>query len=212
MHLALPLHVKEKAPGLIGSVLLIALCLALAWQSADLLRLVRGPLPEQHPEGATNLTPANQALIAQLFGSPSRGDTGPAPATNLQLTLLGSFVHSDAKRSSALIQRQGEPAQRYAVGSEIAPGVRLDAVYADRVELLRNGRRESLTFPRANSGQYSAYAPPAAPTEDALDQLDQLQQDNVEDLRQRMQTLREHMQATGEPEPDTPTDQPQESD
>lgn len=212
MHLALPLRLKEKAPGLIGILLLIALCLALAWQSADLLRLVRGPLPEQRHEGATNITPTDLTLIAQLFGSPSRGDAGPPPATNLQLTLLGSFVHSDARSSSALIQRQGESAQRYAIGSEVAPGVRLGAVYADHVELLRNGRRESLAFPRASSGQYSAYTPPAAPTEDALDQLDQLQQDNVEDLRQRMQMLREQMEATGEPEPDTPNDQPQESD
>jgi general secretion pathway protein C len=95
---------------------------------------------------------------------------------------------------------------------DVDNGVRLDAVYTDRVELVRNGRRESLTFPRPSSGQYS-YTPlveSAAP--DSLQQLDRLDQDNLEQLRQRMQTLREQMEASGTQPVETPSDQPMESD
>ena len=82
----------------------------------------------------------------------------------------------------------------------------------DRVELLRNGRRESLTFPRQQSGQYS-YTPPAENSpDDSLQQLDQLDQDNLEQLRQRMQELREQMEASGTPPEETPAEQPMESD
>ncbi|MFN3770206.1 MAG: type II secretion system protein N [Ectopseudomonas guguanensis] len=209
---ALSLRLKENAPSLIGMLVLILSSVSLAWQSAELLRLVRGPL--QSPPGQTASLPEQraQAPIAQLFGTPSQADSGPPPATNLQLTLLGSFVHNDPQRSSALIQRQGQSAQRYAIGMDVDNGVRLDAVYADRVELLRNGRRESLTFPRQQSGQYSYTPPVEVGGDDSLQQLDQLEQDNLEQLRQRMQELREQMEASGTLPEETPADQPMESD
>ena len=210
---ALSQRLKDKAPSLLGMLVLIALSIGLAWQAADLLRLVRGPVVQPQSQTATPLEQPNQAPVAQLFGTPRQAENGPPPATNLQLTLLGSFVHSDPQRSSALIQRQGQNAQRYAVGMEVDSGVRHDAVYADRVELLRNGRRESLAFPRQHSGQYNVYTPPAAPVaEEAVEELDQLEQDNLEELRQRMQMLREQMEASGAVAEDPPTDQPMESD
>lgn len=223
--MALLTRLKDSAPTLIGASLLFVMSIALAWQSADLLRLLRGPLPT--PDSASGSTPVqtSSAPIAQIFGTAQRAESGPPPATNLQLTLLGSFVHSDPQRSSALIQRQGQPAQRYGLGSEVGNGVRLEAIYADRVELLRNGRRESLSFPRHSSIQYSAPVMPDTTADGTLDQLEQLQQDNTEELRQRMQTLREQMEAggaepetgttepeTGAAEPQAPTDQPMESD
>ncbi len=211
MHLALPLRLKDNAPSVLGMLVLIALSVSLAWQSAELLRLVRGPALQPPSQAASPLEQPSQAPLAQLFGSAKQADSGPPPATNLQLTLLGSFVHSDPQRSSALIQRQGQSAQRYAVGMEVDNGVRLDAVYADRVELLRNGRRESLAFPRQQSGQY-VYTPPAETADAALDQLDQLEQDNLEQLRQRMQALREQMEAAGTLPEEMPSDQPMESE
>lgn len=208
---ALPQRLKDNAPSVLGMLVLIALSISLAWQSAELLRLVRAPATSPSSQAANPLEQRAQAPIAQLFGTPRPAEEGPPPATNLQLTLLGSFVHSDPQRSSAVIQRQGQSVQRYTVGAEVDNGVRLDAVYADRVELLRNGRRESLAFPRQQSGQYNYY-PPVEPSDDSLDQLDQLQQGDLEQLRQRMQTLREQMEAAGTLPADTAPDQPMESD
>ena len=209
---ALSQRIKDNAPSLIGMLVLIALSVSLAWQSAELLRLVRGPVQQPLSQTAPNLQQRTQAPIAQLFGSPREADSGPPPATNLQLTLLGSFVHSDPQRSSAVVQRQGQSAQRYTVGMEVDSGVRLDAVYADRVELLRNGRRESLAFPRQQSGQYSVYTPAEETINDPVEQLDQLDQNNLEQLRQRMQDLREQMEASGTLPEETPADQLMESD
>ena len=203
-------RLQANASKVLAIGLLATMSIAIAWQSAELWRLVRSPANAPVEAAVISQAQTSPAPIAQLFGSPAHTDTTSLPATNLQLTLLGSFVNSDAQHSSAVLQRQGEPAQRYTVGSEVSPGVRLDAVHADHVELLRNGRRESLAFPRASNAQYSAYTPPAEPAENTLDQLDQLQQDNVEDLRQRMQALRAQMEASGEA--DTAPDQPQESE
>ena len=209
---ALSQRIKDNAPSLIGMLVLIALSVSLAWQSAELLRLVRGPVQQPLSQTAPDLQQRAQAPIAQLFGSPRQADSGPLPATNLQLTLLGSFVHSDPQRSSAVLQRQGQSAQRYTVGMDVDSGVRLDAVYADHVELLRNGRRESLAFPRQQSGQYSLYTPAQETIDDPVEQLDQLDQNNLEQLRQRMQDLREQMEASGTLPEETPADQPMESD
>jgi general secretion pathway protein C len=209
---ALPQRIKDNAPSLIGMLVLLILSVSLAWQSAELLRLVRSPIAQSLSQTAPNLEQRAQAPIAQLFGTPRQDDSGPPPATNLQLTLLGSFVHSDPQRSSAVVQRQGQSAQRYTVGMDVDNGVRLDAVYADRVELLRNGRRESLAFPRQQSGQYSLYTPPDETIDDPVEQLDQLDQNNLEQLRQRMQDVREQMEASGTLPEETPADQPMESD
>lgn len=206
---ALSQRLKDNAPSLIGMLALTALSVSLAWQSAELLRLVRGSAQQAPSQSAPSPEQRAQAPIDQLFGTPRQADSGPPPATNLQLTLLGSFVHSDPQRSSAMIQRQGQSAQRFAVGADVDNGVRLDAVYADRVELVRNGRRESLTFPRPSSSQYS-YTPPIETA--APDSLQQLDQDNLEQLRQRMQALREQMEASGTQPVETPPDQPMESD
>jgi general secretion pathway protein C len=74
----------------------------------------------------------------------------------------------------------------------------LHAVAADRVELMRNGRRESLSFPlerSANSGLQSNTPDAMA---DPLEQLSDLQNDDLNQLRERMNALRDQMQAADE--------------
>ncbi len=201
------------APTLAGVVVVLAMSIALAWQTADWLRFLRAPAPDSAPNSAQRQAPVSSQHLAPLFGASSLDDAPPAPATNLRLTLLGSFVHADPKRSSAIIRHEGSQAQRYQVGSEMPDGIRLHAVYADRVEVERNGRRESLNFPRSQSSdQAMAYSPSETST-DALDQLDELEADNLEQLRERMDALRQQMDATGAAPTDAePTDQPTESD
>ncbi|MCY1521371.1 Type II secretion system protein N [compost metagenome] len=199
---------QQHATTLVGVAVILAMSISLSWQTADWLRLLRAPASASTPNADQQPSATAGQHLDQLFGSNPGNDASP-PATNLQLTLLGSFVHADPKRSSAIIRREGSEAQRYAIDSEVASGVRLDAVYADRVELLRNGRRESLTFPRSQS--IDVYVPETA-TEN-LDQLNQLEADNLAQLRERMEALRQQMEAAGTlPENAEPTDQPTESD
>ncbi|UTW07388.1 type II secretion system protein N [Pseudomonas benzenivorans] len=193
---------------LVGIAMVLAMSVSLAWQTADWLRLLRTPATLESPDPGLPRATALSPGLEQLFGSGAVDDSAPPPATNLRLTLLGSFVHSDPQRSSAIIRENGSEAQRYQIDSEVANGVRLHAIYADRVELLRNGRRESLTFPQSQSAGDGLNYIPYETDPGNLDQLDELEAGNLEQLRERMDSLREQMEAAGTLPPDAePTDQ-----
>lgn len=203
---------EQHATTLVGLALILAMSVSLAWQTADWLRLLRTPATIGNPAPSAPVAASANPQISQLFGSSAQATDAAAPATNLRLTLLGSFVHADPKRSSAIIRSEGNSAQRFTVDSEVASGVRLHAVAADHVELLRNGRRESLSFPLSSatsSLQSNANDIPADP----LEQLSEMEADNLTQLRERMDALRQQMEAAGSVPADAePTEQPTEND
>ncbi|AYC33518.1 general secretion pathway protein GspN [Pseudomonas cavernae] len=219
---SIPRWLQLHAPTVVGAALILAMSISLAWQTADWIRLLRAPVQVSSNAPQTALTPPALERLAPLFGpSPTSDTSATPPATNLRLTLLGSFVNADPKRSSAIIQRDGSKPQRYNVGIEVDQGVRLHAVYRDRVELERNGRLETLPFPtRTLSGSnpsavVPAPAPAPAPAEDSADQLSELQDEDLQQLRERMNALRQQMEAAGTLPPDqesAPTEQPTESE
>jgi len=181
---------------------------SLAWQTAHWLRLLREPVTVTGSEGSRPHSRALDPQLGQLFGASQAGGDAPAPATSLRLTLLGSFVHADPARSSAIIRSEGSSARRYLIDEEISSGVRLQAVAADHVQLLRNGRRESLSFPQASSDSHFA----ATYAQDNLQQLRDLEDDNMTQLRERMEALRQQMQASGTlPGDADPSEQPMET-
>lgn len=189
-------RLSANAPILTSGCLLAVFGVSITLQGAELLRLVRTPATLSTNAAIPTVTPRSEASTSQLFGVHQPADSGPPPATNLQLTLLGSFVHRDSQRSSALIRRQGYPEQRYTTGDEIDNGVRLDAVHADRVELLRNGRRESLAFPEQKTSPHHARFALVSQSENSLQQLSQLQQRDMQNLHERILALREQMGKT----------------
>jgi general secretion pathway protein C len=203
---------QRQAPTLVGLALVTAMSVSLAWQSADWLRLLRVPVAATSNSANEVPLTAQSADIGQLFGTSSAANNGLAPSTNLRLTLLGSFVHADPQRSSAIISSEGSPAQRYVIDSEISSGVRLHSVAADRVELLRNGRRESLSFPHVSSTVSSQQGSSQQSMADPLDQLSEMESDDLSQLRERMDALRQQMQDSGSlPAPAEPTEQPTEN-
>lgn len=203
---------QRHATTLVGLALVTAMSVSLAWQSADWLRLLRTPAKTTETSAHSTQTAAQPTEIGQLFGTSSVANDSPAPNTTLRLTLLGSFVHADPQRSSAIIRSEGSSAQRYTINSEISSGVRLHAVAADRVELLRNGRRESLSFPISNSATSSLQSSTSEVAADPLEQLSELESDDLVQLRERMDALRQQMQASGSvPNSPEPTEQPTEN-
>ena len=202
---------QRQATSLAGIVLILAMSISLAWQSADWLRLLRAPVAASSNSASEAPVAAVNPEIGQLFGTSSAATDGPAPSTNLRLTLLGSFVHADPQRSTAIILSEGSTAQRYSVNSEISSGVRLHSVAADRVELMRNGRRESLSFPLNSSTAGSLQSNTQDATADPLEQLSEMESDDLSQLRERMDALRQQMQDSGSlPETAEPTEQPME--
>jgi general secretion pathway protein C len=206
---AIPFRLRQHAPALLAIALILAMSVSLAWQTAHWLRLLREPVTVTRSEGNRPHSRALDPQLGQLFGASQANEAAPAPATSLRLTLLGSFVHADPARSSAIIRSEGSSARRYLIDEEISSGVRLHAVAADHVQLLRNGRRESLSFPHASKDASFA----ATHAQDNLQQLRDLEDDNMTQLRERMEALRQQMQASGTlPGDAEPSEQPTEND
>ncbi|HET7315521.1 type II secretion system protein GspC [Salinisphaera sp.] len=90
---------------------------------------------------------------AHLFGEPKAEDAAAkrekqikAPETHLNLELTGIVSDSRDQRSRALIKDPKGKQHSYRVGQQIISGVKLYAVYADRVILDRSGHYETLTL------------------------------------------------------------------
>ncbi len=186
---------------IISTVIVVLFGLYLTGQINDWRQLMR-PSQQSIEE---NSQPAGVApdmqRIANLFGSP-QAQSFTAGAANSDLTLLGSFVHADPARSTAIIQVSGATPQLYRVDEELEPGVRLKGVHPDRVEIQRNGRIESLLFPSTRSvtampDNLPDYSEPAD-----LNQPDP----QAELLQQQMEALRLQMEG-GSPPVSMPTDE-----
>jgi general secretion pathway protein C len=201
---------QQHGTALSGAVLVLVMSISLAWQTADWLRLLRTPaLPPSVQTAQQTVVPPSHSL-AQLFGGNTSDSATAARPTSLRLILLGSFVHADPARSSAIIGSADQPPQRFSIGSEINPGVHLDAVHANHVELLRSGRRETLAFPRSRPDQSNETS--AQPATNSPSQLDELENHDLTQLRERMDALHQQMEASGSVPSDTePSDQTTES-
>lgn len=210
-----------RAPNILATLIIALICISLAWQSLTWQRLLQRPAANANanagntnPAVSGNRTPTS---LLPLFASPVEADSqATAPSTNLRLSLLGSFVHADPARSSAIIVLEGSKAKGYRVGAQLSDGVILHAVYRDHVELKRNGRLESLAFKRpppvtrAAQQNPNPNPNPSMPDYNAA-QLQQFEEENGQQLRQRMQELQQQLQAS-ETAVDAPTAQPTETD
>ena len=194
-----------NAPTLLGVVLILLISLSFATQTIDWLKLNRTQATVPSSEAGELSAAPELTSIETLFG-PARSSTNNAPpATNLRLTLRGSFVHSNADNSSAIIQREGGKPQRFAIGAEVDKGVRLHAVYRDRVEIERDGRRETLMFSKRAGGPGGNQPI----NEGSVDDLSTLQQQDEQRLQEHLDALREQMESAGGQPPAEPVYEPE---
>jgi len=128
----------------------LACCAVLAAFSLWLLvRLLWALLPSDDAalgavamRAASNAAPAPSRSIAQwhLFGNtPAQA---PASGTTTSLILRGTLAEADPKAGIAMIADAGNGERSWRVGEQVAAGVRLVAVYADRVVVSRDGGEE----------------------------------------------------------------------
>ena len=88
-------------------------------------------------------------VAAHLFGEAARdASDANAPQTAVQLVLAGVLAVPDPQRGLAIIGPNAAAARLYVVGAAVPGGVRLHAVYPDRVLLDRGGVIESLLLPK----------------------------------------------------------------
>lgn len=192
---------RQFAPLAVGAVIVTLFGLYLVMQANDWLRLTRAPtetLPSSEP--ATGSAP-DLARMELLFGTPAASPTYAPQATSANLTLLGSFVHSNPAQSSAVIQVGGNAPRLYRVGDELEAGVQLQGVHADRIDVQRGDTLESLFFPTERSQAMAEQQMPVyqAPEPAAT-------QSDPEQLRFQLEMLRQQIEETAAPSDEQPTE------
>lgn len=146
-------RLQQQAPLLASAAVLVVFGLYLATQINNWLDLTQEPAAtDSEPTAVTAVAPDLQQM-ERLFGAPPQvqNDNQVASQSSIALTLHGSFVHAQPERSIAIIQRAGGVPELFRPGAELDSGVSLQTVYADRVEILRNGSLETLYFPATQS-------------------------------------------------------------
>jgi general secretion pathway protein C len=81
-----------------------------------------------------------------IFGNVPRNQETAAP-TGIAIRLLGVAAASVGRRGYAVVQLEAKQILAVQEGEDVAPGIRLAEVHADRVILERNGMRETLAWP-----------------------------------------------------------------
>ena len=145
--------------------------IGLAWFCAQLIWSIFTPLPNQStgPAVMSSRTADQQSInVTRLRGFPyfypvgeqqrrshtsaatggtsaSSANRPAAPETDLELKLFGLRAEIGSEdRGSAIIQTTDKRQAAFAPGQTIQQGVRLEQVFPDRVEIIRDGVRESL--------------------------------------------------------------------
>ena len=157
------LRLSSRDTKRITLLLNVVLVVLLAHRLAGLTWLIL-PQPAQQPPpppastapgaGQGNQAGAEYQRIAQwhLFGKPAplaQRHKAPvnAPETRLNLTLHGILYNDDPSQARAIIAPNNGKEQAYKVEDDLPGGARIDAIYPDKVMLMRNGQYETLTLP-----------------------------------------------------------------
>jgi general secretion pathway protein C len=187
----------QHAGPTLASVILILL---LAWLLAQLTwslipRRSTALISNTAPTLAAHQVDAERVASKHLFGTAQAGNAGPAPDTTLAFTLHGIAAGKRAADSRALIEANGDE-EPYGVGAQLPGGVKIHAIYADRVILDRGGSLETLRLPQqdiggGNSGNPDMAMQPRAmaPPTQSLGQLRQEIMNNPQRLMQVVRTM-----------------------
>jgi len=151
----------DRATRTLPKALSVALVIAIAWQLVQLTWLLLEPAPQLDTspiQPSANIAPRPKGVDVQtivnakLFGTAQATApvAGPAPETQLNLVLSAVFATEQPERGMAIIGESAQQTKVYSTGDTIRPGIRLHAVYPDRVILDRSGSLETLALPRRN--------------------------------------------------------------
>jgi len=136
-------------------IVLVAIqCARLVWAAVTPV----GPIGDWKP-GATRAADGPSALSGFDPFFRLSADAGPATVTALNLTLHGIRQDQATGRGSAIIATPDGRQRSFAVGDEVAPGVRLTGVAFDHVTIARGGSTEQLFMRQPDSAPA-----PTAPT------------------------------------------------
>jgi general secretion pathway protein C len=158
------------------------LVIAIAWQlvqvtwlfldrdrGASAPVLAQAPRPRTPAPAAVDVQAIANAHIFDVANVAQTLDPMEAPPAQVNLVLAGTMASDPPDQAGfAIIGETPTNAKTFAVGATIQPGIRLHAVYADRVIIDRGGSLETLKLPRQFVGApptpaVAALAPAPAP-------------------------------------------------
>jgi general secretion pathway protein C len=180
----------DRASHSVPQAVMVVLTIAIAWQLVQLtwLLLDRGPQPQSAvAPPPMNIAPVRsgvdiQAIVnAHLFDVPeiaAQSDAANAPDTQMNLVLSAVFASEDPAKGLAIIGESAQAAKVFAVGGTVRQGVRLHAVYMDRVILDRGGVLEALSLPKKNSGMLVINRPAPPPQSQFTENLRRMAETN----------------------------------
>ena len=143
-----------------SSFLSAGLIVLLCWLLAQWTWLVFSPKSNRAPHSEAFLsaqTAADAIIVRHLFGGGvSEEDSPPErPVTSSNLKLRGVFAAIGALPAFAILSVDGKVDQPVKAGTVIAPGLVLEAVYPDYVEVRRQGVAERLELEKKTSAPSS---------------------------------------------------------
>jgi general secretion pathway protein C len=135
-------------PSLVGTIVVVALVLVLAWQLAHWTWVLIAPAPSASPPEAR--TDVDFAAIARLFGAAAPGEAS-TPSAAGGLRLKGVIAPTPGVEASAIFSVGAGKDVAVYIGREVQPGVKLVEVNPDHVIVERAGvrGRVDLEAPRA---------------------------------------------------------------
>ncbi|HEY1077721.1 MAG TPA: type II secretion system protein GspC [Fontimonas sp.] len=150
-------------------VIVIAWLLAsLVWALMPMPEAARWQPPPAAPAKARNKPAANVVdglIAANMFGEAAPlgtdGKPAEAPDTRLSLNLLGILAGGE-KESRALIAPDNGEEKPFAIGDTVISGTKLEAIFPDRVILVRGGKYETLRLNKDAPSTATTYNPAAA--------------------------------------------------
>jgi len=185
--------VNRYLPPAVTAVLVIAIAYQLATLTWTLVPGATPTIAAAAPQAVGSASPATDfgALTnAHLFGEAADEPVAVVPAvvdapdTTLSLTLQGILSKEGDPNGGAIISTNRAEGKNYYVGQTIenADGATLHSVYADRVLLNRNGRIETLRFPKelsASTGFAGMTPPMPQPVQNASGSLREVISENA---------------------------------
>ncbi|HEY7811497.1 MAG TPA: type II secretion system protein N [Allosphingosinicella sp.] len=135
--------------------LLAVQCARLVWAFATPL----GPVGDWRPAQVQTAQPGTALLGSFDPFFRLAGGGGPVVVTSLSLKLFGVRQDEASGRGSAIIALTDGTQRSFAVGDEIMPGVKLEAVAFDNVTISRGGASEQLFMDQSQPDQAAGTAP-----------------------------------------------------
>ena len=118
----------------------------LTWLSAEWFWRANAPDPVVLPTQIVSdpLLAAQSIISRHLMGETQQVTAGSGAPANSQFQLTGAMTASKGRAGFAVISEDGKSPLSVVEGEEFAPGITLTKVFANKVEIRRQGRTEVL--------------------------------------------------------------------